>query len=179
MQRYISRFYSGRLALLIYHFNKRLISMDVFIGLEGYTLPSQYVLKELAILFPNEEYDHFLFMKPDNFRLTEKDYKTVRYITNDLNNISYDDGDVPYIQIGSILEKINQYKIYTYGVLAKNILQKYLPTTLIIDIQEDMKFKLQEELPDPKCFRLHNYKYRYCAKAKAIAIKNFLLENEL
>lgn len=148
--------------------------MEVCVAIEGFTLPSRYVLKELALIFSKEEYDHFMFMRPTDFILTEADKRTVRYITYKLNNISYDDGDIPYNQIQNILRKLRQYTIYTYSDIAKKFLQECLPTTVIINTQE-LGLQLQKSLPNPQCFRHHNH--RYCAKAKAIAVMKFI-ENE-
>ena len=125
--------------------------MEVYVAIEGIPLPSGYILKELAFIFQNEEYGHFLFMRPRGFRLTAKDEKTVRFITCNMNNISFDDGDIPYEQARHILEKIRHYKVYTYSDLAQKVLQEYLPTTVIINTQE-LGFQLQSDLPDPLLF---------------------------
>ena len=144
--------------------------MEVYIAMEGFTLPSDFVLKELFELFPNGEYNHLLFLPPD-IALTEADKRTVRYTTKNLNNISYFDGDVPYNQLHEILSKLRDYKIYTYSEVAVKTLQSHLPMTVIINIQ-DMGFKMPGQPEDPCCFRIHNH--RYCAKAKGLAIKSFM-----
>ena len=139
--------------------------------MEGYTLPTGFIAKELAVIFPNSEYAHYLFEKPNNFVLSLTDKKTLRYATRHLNNLSYDDGDIPYNQIGPILQKLTNYSIYTYSEIVKNFIQVFLPTTVVINTQ-DLGYQLPKTLPDPSCFRIH--RPRYCAKAKALAVKNFI-----
>ena len=137
--------------------------MDVIVTMDGYSLPSGFILKELCIMHPSGEYNYFLFSKPD-IPLTAKDLETIQYTTANLNNISFDDGDIPY--------ELKHFRIYTYSDIATRILQGYLPTTFIKNVQEIENYKLPAELPDSNCFRNHNQ--RYCAKAKAIAVKEFM-----
>ena len=144
--------------------------MSVIIGLDGYTLPGQFVLKEMCLIYPNEEYNHYLFKKPDGF-LSNLAMKTVRYTTENLNNLSYEDGDIPYTLIPEILEKVKDLRIFTYSDIAMRFLQMHLPTTSIENIQH-RGYKMPATLPNTKCFRLHNP--RYCARAKALAVKKFL-----
>lgn len=145
--------------------------MNAYVGIEGFNIPSGYIIKELAIVYPNEEYDHYLFKNPNNFPLTEKDVKTIRHITRYLNNLSYTDGDIPYSSVSSVLQKLEDYAIFTYGSQAQRLLQGFLPTATITNTQ-DVGHKLDQHLPDPSCFRIHNF--RYCAKAKAIAMQTFI-----
>ena len=144
--------------------------MSAFVGIDGYTLPCGFIIKELCILFPNDEYNHFIFQKPDGL-LSEVSKRTIRYTAQHLNNLPYEDGDIPYTLIPAILQKVKDLQLYTYSDIAQKTIQQYLPTTAIINIQDD-GYKMPSQLPDSKCFRRHNQ--RYCAKAKAIAIRKFL-----
>ena len=145
--------------------------MDAYIGVEGYTLPSGFVLKELCVLFPNEEYSYYLFKAPVNKQLSDVDRRTIRYTTTNLNNLSWFDGHIPLEILPDILQEIKQYRIYTYSEIARKMLQELLPVSIVNDIQT-LGFKLPSCLPSDNCGREH--KPRYCAKAKAVAIKNFL-----
>ena len=149
--------------------------MNVCVGVEGYTLPTGYILKELAIIYPNTEYAHYLFEKPEDVILSQRDEKTVRYATRYLNSLNYADGDIPYQQLESILQKLSDCTIYTYSEVAAKLIQELLPTTVVINTQ-DLGQKLSKQLPDSGCFRIH-LNYRYCAKAKALSIIDFV-ENE-
>lgn len=144
--------------------------MSVFVGMDGYTLPAGFILKELCMVYPNDEYNHFLFKKPDSL-LSQISKRTVRYATQHLNNLSYEDGDIPYTLIPNILDKIKDLKVYTYSEIAQKFLQEILPTTNIENVQ-NLGYQMPAKLPDSKCFRSHNQ--RYCAKAKAIAVKKFM-----
>ena len=104
--------------------------MTAYIGIDGYTLPSGFILKEMCILYPNDEYDHYLFRNP-GWQLTEADMRTIRYTTQNLNNLCYQDGFIPYDQIANILDSVKDDTICTYSEIAVTILQRYLPTTVI------------------------------------------------
>ena len=150
--------------------------MDVFVAFEGFTLPSGFIVKELTILHPNGEYNHYIIKKPNHTYLNKQEERTVRYVTRHIHGINYNDGDVPYEQLNTILQKLEEYTIYTYSTVAETLLHALLPTTVVIDVKE-LGHNLPKELPNPNCFR-HHIKYRYCSKAKAIAIKNFLYEDD-
>ena len=150
--------------------NFSLVTMPVFIGIEGYTLPSAFILKELCIIYPNNDYEHYLFQQP-TLDLTKKDEQTVRYTSKYLNQLGYSDGYIEYNQIENTLTPVKDDIIYTYSDIAVCALQKYLPTTVIINIQNE-GFVMPKTLPESGCFRKHCQ--RYCGKAKAIAVKNFM-----
>ena len=145
--------------------------MDAYIGLDGYMIPSGYVIKELTVMFPNSEYNHYLFQPPAKRYLTETDKRTVRFASHHLNNLAWFDGDIPYEQLDHILAKLRDYKIYTFSEIAVETLQRALPTSVIINVQ-DMGFKMPNALPDSHCGRIHNF--RYCSKAKVCEIKKFI-----
>ena len=145
--------------------------MDVFIAMDGYTLPCGFILKELCLLFPNGEFTHLLLKPPANQHLSEIDVRTIRYTTNNLNNLCYHDGDVPYECMQDVLKKVQICRIFTYSEVSQRLLQEILPTSMITNIQS-LGFTMPSSLPDPSCFRTHNP--RYCAKAKAIAVKRFV-----
>lgn len=145
--------------------------MEAYIGVDGYTLPSGFVTKELTAMFPNSEYNHFLFQPPTEKYLSEPDKRTIRFASHHLNNLAWFDGDTPYGQLDYILTKLRDYKIYTYSDIALITLQRALPTSVIINIQE-MGFKMPKILNNADCGRTHNH--RYCSKAKAIEIKKFV-----
>ena len=144
--------------------------MSVFIGIDGFTLPSGFILKELCIIYPNNEFDHFLFKQP-GWTLTEADKRTIRYTTQNLNKLCYEDGHISYDHIEKILDTVKDVTVHTYSDIAVVFLQKYLPTTVIKNIQ-CQGFIMPRVLPDSNCFRKHVS--RYCAKAKALEIQKFV-----
>ena len=148
--------------------------MDAYVGIEGFTLPSGYIIKELTILFPNTEYSHYILSKPKDIFLTAQDERTIRYVTRNLNSLNYADGDVPYEQLQTIFSRLEDFTIYTYSRIVAKSIQQYLPTTVVVNTQ-DLGHVLSKHLPDSNCFRLHT-NYRYCSKAKSVAIKEFIEE---
>ena len=108
--------------------------------------------------------------------LTAQDEMTIRYATRNIHSLNFADGDISYDQIGVILGKLEDYFIYTYSSIAAKFIQQFLPTSVVTNTK-DLGHILAESQPDPNCFRIHR-DYRYCAKAKAIEVKDFI-ENEL
>ena len=127
-------------------------SMQVYIGVDGFTLPSGFIVKEICFLYPNWEFCHLLFKPPPNQNLSEVDKRTIRYTTMNLNNLNYLDGDVPYNCLHDIIQTVQLHDIYTYSEVAMKFLQDILPTSMITNIQTQ-GFKMPSVLPDPACFR--------------------------
>ena len=144
--------------------------MKVFIAIEGCTLKSGFVIKEICYIYKNGDYNHFLIKNPDRLS-SESERRTIRYTTKHLNNLCYFDGDIPYDMIPSLLNHLNDAKLYTYSDIAEKVLQVYLPNTEIENIQ-NQGYKMPAVLPNSGCFRAHTQ--RYCAKAKALDIKKYL-----
>ncbi len=75
--------------IIISHLNSFVfVAMEAYVAIEGFTLPSGFVLKELAVIYANGEYDHHLFAPPpcEFFILTDADKRTIRYTTGNLSN---------------------------------------------------------------------------------------------
>ena len=98
--------------------------MSVIVGLEGYTTPSGYILKELCILFPSLEWQHYIFKTP-NAMFTEADRRAARYATTHLSGLSIHDGTTDYGEIKQILEYLQNLRIYTYSEIAVKVLEDY------------------------------------------------------
>ena len=151
--------------------------------MEGFLTKSGFIIKELCIFYDSEDFDHYMFEKP-NWTLTGKDLETVRYASTELNGLQLYDGTIPYKEIGGILQSIKDYQIYTFSDLAVKTLRKYLPVTKKIKNIQELGFEMPKELFNSRCFRLHNVldrkhystspRYRYCAKAKAQEVRNFM-----
>jgi hypothetical protein len=148
------------------------VRMNVYIAAEGYTLPGKFVVKEICCMFVNEEYNHYLLKPPKDCYLSDIDKRTIRYTTRNLNNLAYHDGDFPYENMHEIFERYREYRVYTYSDVTLKLLQNFLPTSVITNTQE-MGLRLPSTLPNPRCCRQHT-NFRFCAKAKAIAVKNFI-----
>ena len=157
--------------------------MNAYIGVEGFLIKSGFILKELCIFYDGEEFDHYMFAKP-SWTLTGRDLETVRYVSTQLNGLHLYDGSIAYKEIGGILQNIRDYQIYTFSDLAVKTLRKYLPDTKKIKNIQELGFEMPKELPNSHCFRSHNVlnqkhyltspRYRYCAKAKAREVRDFM-----
>ena len=62
-------------------------AMSAYIGFEGYMTKSGFIHKELCIYYDEDEFDHYLFKKPE-WNLSDRDIKTVQYATCQLNGLA-------------------------------------------------------------------------------------------
>ena len=157
--------------------------MNAYVGVEGFSTKSGFILKELCIFYDGGEYDHYLFKEP-SWTLTGRDLDAVHYVSSQLNGLHLYDGSIPYKDIVGILEGIKGYEIYTFSDLAVKTLRKYLPDTETLKNIQGLGFEMPKQLPNSHCFRSHNVmdkkhsikssRYRYCAKAKAQEVMNFM-----
>ena len=147
-------------------------TMSAYVGFEGYQTKSGFIHKELCIYYDENDYDHFIFKKPE-WEVSEKDMKSVRYCCTQLNGLKFNDGSVPYNEIETILKKIENHQIYTFSDIAVKTLKKYLPNCSKIKNIQDLGFEMPTILPFSNCFRA-KHRPRYCAKAKAKEVKEFM-----
>lgn len=144
---------------------------EAYITFDGYTLPFRFIPKEMTIMFTNDEFNHYLFQPPTDLYLSDNDTRTIRYTTRHLNGLSWHDGDVSLEYLPQILSKYRDCWIYTFSDISCKVLEEILPTSVIVNVQ-DLGFNMPKSLPDPLCNRVH--RPRFCSKAKAIAIRDFL-----
>ena len=140
-----------------------------YVGIEGFTLPNEYIVKELTLLYEEERFDHILFQPPPNFTPNTTERKSISYISQKLHHLNYNEGWMPYSLLGHVLKSLINTHVYCYGRNAANMLKQHLPTTPITDLQE-MGYQMPTILPRAKCGRDHNG--RYCSLAKALACKD-------
>ena len=157
----------------ILHFRSSMI-----LTLEGFTIPSEYIIKELTVINDkNDEYQHFHFNAPKDFQPTPSDLYTINYTTKHLNQLSLsDDSLLPYTAINAILQNLEKHTIYVAGHSAHKFIKSHLPLSNIIDITSTLDFKYPLILRPAGCFKTH--RPRYCSLAKAWCIKNFLLQQQ-
>ena len=159
--------------------------MNAYVGVEGFLTKSGFILKELCIFYDDERFDHYIFKEPTwTWELTYRDWETIHYISSQLNGLHLYDGAIPYKDIDGILEGIRGYEIYTFSDLAVKTLRGYLPDTKKIKNIQDLGFEMPKQLPNSHCFRSHTVldqkhyftspRYRYCAKAKAQEVRDFM-----
>ena len=145
---------------------------SVFVGVEGFTLPHQFIVKELTLLFENGEFNHVMFAPPLGFAPTTQDLSTIKYTTKHIHGILYTEGDMPYAKLNDILSKLRDYAVFCYGENTKSLLQSYIPFTPVINIQCE-GFKIPQ-LQASCCGR--NHRGRHCSMSKAFAVRNYCLQ---
>ncbi len=144
----------------------------MILALEGFTLPSGYLVKELSVCLENYEI-HFYFKAPTNFEPSAKDLQTIRYASKHVNHLTlHDDNVLPYEALDVILQSLASKTIYVAGNSAYQFVAAKLPTTLVFDISSVYNFKYPKELPDTTCAKRHGS--RYCSLAKCLCIKQFM-----
>lgn len=159
--------------LISFHFFFYNMSFAAFVGAEGYQLQHEWIIKELTLLFSNDEFNHVLFTPPENYNINSVDLQTIRYTTKHLNGLGYEDGSTPYSFLHQYISKLKNCTVYCYGQTIKNFLQQQLPFTIIVNIQE-LNYKMPRTLPSADCGRNHNP--RHCSLSKAKTVKDFIEE---
>lgn len=149
------------------------MSFSVFVGVEGFTLPQQFIVKELTLLFENGEFNHTMFAPPLGYTPTTQELATIRHTTEHVHGIPFTEGDMPYAKLHEILSKLHNYKVYCYGENTKKLLQNHILFTPVINIQRE-GFKMPQ-LEASCCGRYHPG--RHCSMSKAIAVKTFVYGN--
>lgn len=146
----------------------------MIISIEGYRLPSGFIVREMSVIFDNGNFQHFEFKCPTGYYPTMQDQDTIKYTTRYLNEIHYyDDGLLPYSVVDDILRSLANQTIYVGGHSTFNFITAKLPLTRVIDICKTFEFRYPKILlPSSKCFRQHNN--RYCSAAKAEYVQGFL-----
>ena len=141
--------------------------MHAIATLEGYNISKElFVIKELSII-KSDGTSYYLFLKPPrDIFLSAKERYTVRYITSNINNLLYDDGETDYEEVYSAMKLLESCtRIYTHGELSKCVLQKFLPNSNICNAQK-RGFQLPKTIAQATtCKRIHPA--RFCSKVKA------------
>ena len=149
------------------------MTRQVIVTLEGFTLTSGFIAKELTVFYNNRNFQHFHFTKPIDFQPTAQELCTIKYTSEVLSKLYLDDFSLlPYTTINTILRQISSHKIYVAGHTAHKFITTHLPTTKVIDICKEYKFKYPLVLPSVACFKEHTP--RYCSLAKAKNIYKFM-----
>ena len=150
----------------------------MILTLEGVTLPSQYLVKELSIVYDGScaEYQHFQFKPPPGFNPTPLELRTIKFATNNLHQLPlYDRSLLAYSTIDSILQSLEPQTIIVAGNSAFSYVTSKLPFSRVIDICQQYNFTYPKQLDPACCFKTH--RPRYCSLSKGLYIKQFMQEN--
>ena len=96
------------------------MSFAVYVGVDGFQLQNDWIVKELTLLFDNGEFNHTLFAPPIEYIIDNIDLQTIRYTTKQLNGLDYKDGNVCYTNLKDYISKLEGFKIYCYAEATKN-----------------------------------------------------------
>ena len=142
----------------------------VIAAVEGFsTQNGGLILRELTLIFPNGQEQHFQFKNPETMCLNSEEMKTAKFTQRHLNGFSPTSNEsccLPAAVYPKILEEIQHCRIYCAGESARYFFTQNLPDTHIVDVYSLFDFRYPVEFSEnPNCFKLH--RYRYCSLAKA------------
>ena len=144
------------------------MSEYVIATIEGFQLQAGFVIRELTFIFPDHSEQHFQFKNPEVLHLNEVDKRTAKFTKNHINGFSAtDDGTccLPHSIYTQILREVENCRIYVAGEQAKHFFTLNLPYTPVTDVYSLFDFRYPSELENPRCGKLH--RFRYCTLAKA------------
>lgn len=150
--------------------DKIIIDLQFVIGNE-----KENLIKEMTILeLESSKLQHYIF-KPKfhylklNTQAKIQNFYNYKYI----NGLRWIDGTLDYKEIYNILINFVDKVIIVKGVDKKQILQSYLPTTNIIDL--DMNKSLEVCLDPGICCKLHENRLKLrCAYKNVFKIKKYM-----
>ena len=163
--------YTLKLCLGSFFFISTIMAFEFVVAdVEGFpTRNGGLVLRELTLIFPNEEEQHFHFKNPESLFLDDAELKTAKFCQRHMNGFSPTTNGtscLPASVYPSILEEIKDCRIYCAGESARYFLANHLPDSHVIDVYSLFDFRYPNEFTkNPNCFKLH--RYRHCSLAKA------------
>ena len=170
---HMSVFIKSTVPRIYRHFSKMNFEF-VIAAIEGFpTLNGGYILRELTLIFPNEQEQHFQFKNPETMCLNEDEMKTAKFCQRHLNGFSPTNDEsccLPAAVYPKILDEIKHCRIYCAGECTRYFFARHLPDTQVIDVYSLFDFRYPSEFSvNPNCFKLHRYRYCTLAKARYIA----------
>ena len=150
--------------------------LSVYVGVEGFTLPGRFIVKELTLMFSNGEFNHTLFEAPKDYCATTEDLVTIKYTTNFIHGLSFKEGDMPYIKLTDFIGRLDNCKVFCYGDNTRRLIQSFIPFTPVVDIRLD-GYVMPTVLPSSNCGR--NHAGRNCSMSKTFAVKQYCESREV
>ena len=87
-----------------------------FVDLQGFIVNGKFTVKEVAILRSGTILSHYIFVEPTSWRsLTEREKRSVRWLTNNNNCLRWTDGFVPYAQAENLIRAALCYDPFEAG----------------------------------------------------------------
>ena len=153
------------------------IMKSVIVSIEGVNLTHRFVLRELSILFTEDDsLRHYFFNGPHGLHLTPIDKRTNYYTEKFLGGLGVSTHVPAALEAGSyrrILSSLgNQYRILCVGNVAHKFLTEQLPYADIWDLQSIAGLTFPKTLRTAYCGVSHPP--RYCSLAKLWFMRNFV-----
>ena len=146
----------------------------VVAAIEGFPMENGgYILRELTLLFPNDQEQHFQFKNPSNMCLNIDEMRTAKFCQRHLNGFSPTDDEsccLPAEVYPKILETIQHSRIYCAGETTRLFFARHLPDASITDVYSLFDFRYPKEFSEnPGCFKMHRFRYCTLAKCRYLA----------
>ncbi|KAJ3645420.1 hypothetical protein Zmor_023079 [Zophobas morio] len=149
---------------------------QVIIDMQGFKRDSQFIPKEVVVLFNEDEYFRFLIRPPCEFcELTRKQQNNVKWLTENFHDLEWMDGTVTYKSVQSfILANVSKNTIvYVKGLEKSRWVEEFLKDEVCVETIDDnitLK-KLKEKFPNVKRCAGHSLT---CALENVFLIRNYL-----
>lgn len=146
----------------------------VIADVEGFpTQNGGLIPRELTLIFPDGEEQHFHFKNPETMCLNETEMVLAKFCQRHLNGFSPTNNGtccLPAAVYPKILEEIENCRIYCAGETARLFFARHLPNSHIVDVYSLFDFKYPTQISEnPNCFKLHRYRYCTLAKTRFLA----------
>lgn len=139
----------------------------------------EYYIKEIAILdLETLKLSNYIFKSKFAYsKLNSLARSQNFYNFKNINGLRWADGRLKYGEIINLLSAFKEKNIIVRGVEKKKELQKYLPTSNIIDLEMNKSLEICE---DPGvCCKIHENRFNLrCATKNVLKIKQYINECE-
>lgn len=158
--------------------------MELVIDVQGFKKAhNEFIFKELAIVPVGEDVQPtvHLFEPPHDWNFLERRYKCENsWLTKNYHGIAWEDGDIPYEELGGILQSCTKGvgKVYVKGIDKQKWLDPYITNILNIETLECPSLTKLQHVNDQICSN-HNRKICYnshCALRNATVLKKWLID---
>ena len=154
---------------------------SVIVSFEGVNLSHRYVVREMTLLFVEDDAVRHYFFNPPNLNLTPADKRTDGYTQTYLGGIGVNT-EIPGALGADVYRHIlttlgNRYRVLCVGEIAAKLLTQILPYADIWELQSLAGLTYPKTLRN--CYCGYNHQPRYCSLAKTWYIRNFMITTDI
>ena len=154
---------------------------SVIVTFEGINLSHRYVVREMTLLFVEDDaIRHFFFDSP-NIHLTPEDKRTDGFTQSYLGGIGVKTeipGALGADHFKHILTSLgNRYRVLCVGDIAANLLHQILPYADIWELQSLAGLTYPKSLRN--CYCGFDHQPRFCSLAKTWYIRHFMITTDI